>query len=170
MLRHLLCGSALVVLVGCGGSDDPVAPSATIAPAESTSSTTSTTEAMTPEEEVEAAYLRSWEVYAEAVRDLDDSRLDEVYDGEALTTVQSEVTEYAANRTPVRVEVEHQYQVQILEPGLAAVIDQYRNHSVFVDPDTGEPTEPDPNKILVETYGLRQIEGTWKVTSVVRQG
>ena len=66
----------LVVALGaCGGSDEPSTPSATVAAPSTTTTalTTSTTaKPSTPEEEVEAAYLESWDVYADAARSLVD--------------------------------------------------------------------------------------------------
>lgn len=167
MFRRLLCGMALVVLVGCGGNDDPGVPSATIAPTETPDPTTSTTEALTPEEEVEAAYLRSWEVYAESLRDFDDSRYDEVYAEEALMSRQAELAKLKTANTPVRIDVEHNYSLQIVDEGRQAIVlDQYVNHSVLLDPETGEPTEPDPNSVVRRQYPLKRIDGTWKIVAI----
>jgi len=125
--------------------------------------------ALTPEQEVEAAYLRSWDVYAKAVRELDPAGLEESYTGDALETVRREVERYAAANTPVRVAVDHRTAVQILEDGTAAVFDTYVNHSVFVDPRSGEPTEEDTAETVNETYSLRREGGRWKVASIVRR-
>lgn len=170
MFRRLLCGLALVMIVGCGGSDDSGLPSATVAPPDTTERTTSTTEALTPEEEVEAAYLRSWEVYAEAVRELDDSRLDEVYAGDALQLRREELADYRAANSPVVVDVEHDYSVSIFTEGRALVVDSYLNRSVFIDPETAEPTEPPPNEVVNRQYELRLTGGTWKVVYVKSLG
>jgi hypothetical protein len=127
-----------------------------------------TTEALTPEEEVEAAYLRSWDVYAKAVRELDPSGLEESYAGEQLQRSRDAVESYRQRNVAVRVRVEHDYRIVMAKPTLALVHDRYRNHSVLVDPQSGEPTEPDPNDVYSETYTLQEIDGTWKVTDIAR--
>ena len=71
--------------------------------------------------------------------------------------------------TPVKVAVEHKYDVRLVEPGHAIVVDSYVNHSVFVDPKSGESTEPDPNEKLLETYTVRSLEGSWMVVGITRQ-
>lgn len=161
--------AALPLVPACAGDDAEGEPAASVTTAAPRPSTTSTSVALTPEQEVEAAYLRSWEVYAKAVRELDPSGLEESYTGDALETVRREVERYAAARTPVRVAVDHQVTVQILKDGSAAVFDTYVNHSVFVDPVTGEPTEEDTAQTVDEAYSLRREGGRWKVASIVRR-
>ena len=98
------CGqhAALIVvaacLTGCQSDETPATPSATVAtaPATTAPSTTTTlvpTVAPTPEQEVEAAYLKSWEVYADALLRLDGSRFPEVYVDDALTMRNEELAE-----------------------------------------------------------------------------
>ena len=69
-----------VAVASCSGGDDPEAapttttePTATTttAPERQASTTTTAFDPATVEGEVEAAYLRSWDVYADAVYDLD---------------------------------------------------------------------------------------------------
>ena len=160
---------ALPLVPGCAGGDGEDGPSASVTTASSRPSTTSSSVALTPEQEVEAAYLRSWDVYAKAVRELDPAGLEAAYTAEALETVRREVERYANANTPVRVAVEHQIAVQLLDDGTAAVFDTYVNHSVFVDPATGEPTEKDTAQTVNETYSLRREGGRWKVASIVRR-
>ena len=168
MLRRLLCGMALVVLVGCGGSDDPGVPSATIAPADTPEkTTTSTTEAMTPEEEVEAAYLRSWDVYAESMLKLDGSRLDEAFAEEALDLRRREVAGLKEDGTPARMAVDHNIGAVRIEGNEAKVLDNYVNHSVLLDAETREPIEQDPNSPSSRTYTLERIGNRWLVTFVL---
>ena len=169
MFRRLLCGLALVVIAGCGGSNDPGVPSATIAPADTPDkTTTSTTEAMTPEEEVEAAYLRSWDVYADSLRTFDDSEYPDVYAEEALASRRAELAKLKAANTPVRIDVEHNYSLQIVDDGRQAVVlDAYRNHSVLLDAETGEPTEPDPDKLVRRQYPMKRIGGAWKIVAIL---
>jgi hypothetical protein len=151
----------------CSGASGDTGPTAevTAPPRESTT----TTEARTPEEEVEAAYLRSWEVYAKAVRDLDARGLEEVLAEERLETTRQEIQRRIVERRPSRVSVEHRYEIEITEPEVAFVLDRYVNHSVWLDPDTGQPGEPDPNQVLFDVSTLKRIEGKWKVVRTVRQ-
>lgn len=167
MFRRLLAvGVVLTALVGCSGDDGGDGPTATVGAADREPTTTSTTEALTPEEEVEAAYLKSWEVYAEAVRELDDSRLEEIYAGDALTLRREEIADYRAANTPGIIDVDHDYEISILEPGRALVLDKYVNHSVFIDPISEEPTEKDPSEVLRQRSELRESEGVWRVVFV----
>ena len=80
-----------VAVASCsGGDDDAASTTTTLAPSTTTTTTaperpaSTTTTAFDPatvEGEVEAAYLRSWDVYADAVYDLelDEQALAEVY-------------------------------------------------------------------------------------------
>lgn len=168
MFRRLLAVALVAALVGCGGDDGGDGPSATIGAADPDPMTTSTTEALTPEEEVEAAYLKSWEIYAEAVRQLDLSGADAVYANAALTTLQEEIGRHRQNGTTVLVEVEHNYEISILETGRAIVLDEYVNHSRLSD-EHGNPIEPDPNETITELYTLLKLDGQWKVIGFERQ-
>jgi hypothetical protein len=160
----VIVAALLVAAAACGGDDGDKGPTATIAEPKST-----TTEPQTVEEQVEAAYLKSWKAYAKAVRTLDPSGLDVIYADEQLQRTTDEVLRLKAARTPVRVSVEHDIHVQLVRDGLALVRDRYRNHSVLIDPDSGEPREADPNDVLFETYTLKEIYGRWMVVDIVRE-
>ena len=165
-----LCGLA----VGCGGPEGNDAPSATLAADTPRSTTTSTTAAPEPtttstsapptgslEGEVEAAYLRSWDVYREAMFRLDPSRLEEVYAGDALDLRRREI---ATAPSPVRVHVDHDYEIAVVGPDTALVFETYRNHSVYLDRTTMQPIEPDPNSVLRREYVLQKEPPGWRVT------
>ena len=167
MKRALLALCAVLAIASvaaCGGDDAAESsPSATVG----TVSTTSTT--LSVEAEVEAAYLRSWDVFAKAALELDPAGLDALYAGPALQVVVDEVNELKAAGTPVRYEVEHDYEIEVApDRDLAEVRDSYVNHSVLLDPETGEPSEPDPNKVLHEVYLMQLVEGQWKVVDISR--
>jgi hypothetical protein len=161
-VRRVLLLPVLCLLAACSGSS-PASPSASV-----TEPPTSTTTASV-EAEVEAAYLRSWEVYAKAVRDLDPSGLEESYADDALTVVLDEIARLKTAGTPVRIRVEHDFNTQITGDSQAIVMDTYVNHSVLLDPSTGEPAEPDPNKLVTDLYAMREIEGAWKVVHFERR-
>ena len=173
------CATAAVaccsLAVGCAGTERNDAPAATVAagassstttPRTAPSSTTTTTAAAAPvtiERRVEEAYLRSWDVYTDAMLRLDPSRLEEVYSGDALDLRQDEI---AAAPNPVQVEVEHDYEIAVVGPDTALVFETYRNHSVYLDATTRQPIEPDPNNVLKREYVLHEEPAGWRVTRV----
>jgi hypothetical protein len=157
----------VVVVVGCGGSDGAKGPTATVGAERTTESTTTTTaKALTPEQEVEAAYLKSWDVYAKAMRTLDGSHLSDSYADDALALRQDEIAGLKQKNTPAVMKVDHGYTVTLLAPDRAVVIDDYRNHSTLIDPKTGTPTEPDPNNQLKRKYDLRKDGDRWVIVAV----
>ena len=124
--RRALLRAALVLVValagaGCSGDDDADAsdsPAATVGTAPTTSTTLSV------EAEVEAAYLRSWDVYTEAVRTFDTSKLADVYVGDALTSRLAEINRLREANTPVRMDVDHDITITIADDDPApAVLD-----------------------------------------------
>ena len=158
----------VVVIASCGGSDDAKGPTATVGPDKTTESTT-TTKPPTPEQEVEAAYLRSWDVYAKAVRTFDTSELASAYVDGALQTVQAEVERLAAAKTPLIVKVTHDAHVQIVDEGQALVRDRYVNRNYRVDAD-GKPLDPtDDPGTYQETYQMKRSGEAWLVMRIVRE-
>src|SRR5206468_2078380 len=109
----LLVGALL--LAGCGGSGKPHAPTASV-----TAPPTSTTAAQTVEQQVEAAYLHSWDVFADAVRRLDPSHLAEVYAAPHLNTAIDEINDRIRSHRPSRVSIEHHVDVQVIDSSTAA--------------------------------------------------
>jgi uncharacterized lipoprotein YajG len=96
-LTSLAVTLATVLLAGCGGDAESTPPSTTVSAAPSTTaarSTTSTT--LSAKAELLAAYDRSWDVYADALRRLDPSQLPTVFAGNALKLAQQEVAEHKA--------------------------------------------------------------------------
>ena len=169
----LLCSLPLA----CADEPASRAPSATVAAARTPTSKTATTVVTSTtvpepaprtgvEGEVEAAYLRSWDVYADAVLRLDDSRLAEVYSGPALLIRTDEIADLARDRTPVRVALEHDYEIVVLNATNAVVLENYRNHSVLLDGSTMQPLEPDPNDIVRREYVLVEEGSGWRVSQL----
>lgn len=173
--RALLAGAGLVALLVAGlvvaqtlGGDDD---NSTVvdSPTPPTTPTEASPTPTSPKAEVRAAYLEQWDVYAEAVRTLQSDRLDEVFTNEALSVVRQEVRVRLRKGTPLRVQVKHDLAVKVIDPITAVVDDRYINHSVEFEPETGKPTEPDPNEIIHEVYTLKKVNGVWKVSAIVRQ-
>lgn len=117
--------------------------------------------------DVERAYLAYWDAYTQALLKLDAAPFDEVTTGEALTTSRSLVQDQAAQNQPVRVRVEHKYQIAVVREDFATVDDTFISHSVRIDPKTQEPIEPDPNTSIRNSYTLRKVGGKWKVTEII---
>lgn len=120
-----------------------------------------------PRSEIEQAYLRFWDVWADANLRLDASRLEEAATGTALEALRATVEEQRAKNEPVRVRVEHNYTIAILGTDSASVDDKYINHSVRLDPQTDEPTEPDPNQPVRKTWSLKKVDGKWKIAEII---
>lgn len=173
--RALLAGAGLLVLLVAGlvvaqalGGDNDSPPLVNSSTPPTTPQETSPTPS-SPKVEVRAAYLEQWDVYAEAVRVLRTDRLDGVFTDEALEVVRREIARRRRTGSPARVRVEHDLAVKIIDATTAVVDDRYINHSVMIDPETGEPTERDPNEIVHEVYTMKKVNGVWKVSAIVRQ-
>ena len=128
---------------------------------------TSTSAVLTLEEQVEEAYLASWDVYTHALDSLDPTGLDEVYAGEALAIRTDEIAGLRDAGTNVIGGVRHDFEVQLETDTLAIVVESYENHLVLTDAATGQPLEEDPNSIVSRMYMLELIDGTWKVTAAL---
>jgi hypothetical protein len=161
---------ATMLLTGCGGNAESTAPNTTVAVPPSTTaapSTTSTT--LSAKAELLAAYNRSWEIYADALRRLDPDRLPAAFSGNALRAVQAEVATQKARRQPVRIEVEHDPKVLLVTATDGVVADEGINHSVVLDPVTDQPTEQDPNEPFRERRSFKYLDRAWKVVEVIEE-
>jgi hypothetical protein len=178
---------AVVLGLGACGDDGDPAPTATdrsttttsepatttsTAPPRPTSTTTTMFDPASVEGRVEAAYLKSWDVYAEAVYnlELDEEALAEVYAERALETVKAEVRRRIDEDAPSLVSIEHDYQLALVDGGSANVIDNYINHQVRIDPATREPVEADPNERLLFNFQMKLLDGRWKVVFIQKVG
>lgn len=180
-LRWVTFGAVLTVAVAsCSGGDTDAAPSTTAEPTSTTTSvperpastTTTAFDPATIEGEVEAAYLRSWDVYADAVYNLhlDEQALAEVFAEEHLQTKVDEIRGRVEDGRAALVRIDHDYEIDLVDDSTAIVIDRYQNHQVLIDPETKEPIEADPDELVVDAITLRLISGAWKVTLKERVG
>jgi hypothetical protein len=161
---------ATVLLAGCGGDAESTSPSTTVSAAPSTTaapSTASTT--LSAKAELLAAYDRSWDVYADALRRLDPSQLPTAFAGNALRAVRAEVATQKARRQPVRINVKHDPKVLLVNATDGVVADEGINHSVVLDPATGQPAEQDPEEPFRERRSFRHLDGAWKVVEVIEE-
>jgi len=176
--RALGLTAALVLTAACGDDDgssestttDRPTSTETTVPDRPASTTTTAFDPASVEGEVEAAYLASWDVYADAVYDLelDQQALAEVFAGEHLQTKTDEITERIEDGRAALVRVEHDYEIQMVDETTAVLVDEFVNHQVLIDPETKEPIEEDPNERGADAVSLKQSGGVWRVTRVVQ--
>ncbi|MGE3621916.1 MAG: hypothetical protein AB7L84_15790 [Acidimicrobiia bacterium] len=171
----------------CSPSEEEAAPPSTRSPsATSTAGPTTTTVPLRPtsttstsyapgtlEGEVEAAYLRSWDVYAEQVwsLELDEAALAEVFTGDELVRTIEELRVRAEGGRASWVRAERSIDV-VPVPGkeIATIFDTYVNHQVLIDPVTKEPVEADPDETFMDIVTLEKVDGAWRVSSGERVG
>jgi hypothetical protein len=149
------------------GSPTPAATAtATVAPTQTPPATTT----VSPEEEVEAAYLRYWDVYADAVHNLDTSRLADVMTGPRLERALNEVQQLRDQGRAVDIVVENHPVVVQIESDRAVVYDEYENRSYFIDPTTKEAlSSPEGSQTIRDTVTLTRVGQTWKVLDTLRE-
>ncbi len=120
--------------------------------------------------EVSEAYLRYFQVRADALLHLDSSSLDQVAAGDALIGLQKEIEQDRAAGRAIRVDVMHNFSVISASNDEAQVADDYRDSSVYVDPVSREllagevvPDSPQDAPDVKVVYQFRRISGVWKV-------
>jgi hypothetical protein len=123
-----------------------------------------------PEEEVEEAYRRYWDLYTEALYTLDTSRMGQVAVGDELRRIQEEVDGFRAQERAVRADVSHSYLIGDLTDNEATVYDEIADRSYLIDPATKEPSRgPGTVHTVKDIFYLRKVDGAWKVTKHLRQ-
>jgi len=162
------------VLAACSGSTDQDSEDTSPTP-RPTSATPRVTPTSSPsvEEEVSAAYLNYWDVYAAAVFNLDESRLSEVLTGPQLERTRSEIENLRQKGRAAKIVVEHNFFIAELDAvfGEATIRDEYTNRSYEVDAETKEIVgDPAPGTVVTDTYILVKEGEVWKVRDGVRQG
>ena len=191
MIRRVLpaAAAALVLAAGCSGArapdtpaaslqDEPTAEAAAVPTPTSAPPPTATTAPpvlvappvtvapLTPEEdEVVRAYLRSWEVMAEAYRTLDPSVLDQAFDDEALALKIEGVEEQRRRNELQLLSFEHQIQsVRWYPPDGAVVRADIEDHTVVLDAASGELRGSEGPAAFTRDLGLRRTGGEgWQV-------
>ena len=174
----LLAASGVIALLlaACnGGGGEPRTPTGEASPTAS-SAVTATAEATptpTVEEEVSEAYLNYWQVYADAVFDLDETRLTAAMSEQQLERTRQEIDSLRNRGRAAKIVVEHDFLIVDLDPvaATATVRDQYANRSYEVDAETKEMIgEAAPGTLVTDTYFLVKEGETWKVRDGIRQG
>ncbi len=164
--RVLKVGGVLLALLVAG----LVAGFLTLGGNGSSPSPSSTGSSVTPTDvraQVEQAYLRAWDVWADSLLRLDSSRISDVLTGKALEIVTAQVNEQRDKNQPVRVRAEHNYRIVLINAITASVDDRYINHSVRLDPDTLQPVEEDPNERVHRSFTMKLVDGTWKISEII---
>lgn len=174
---------ALVVAAGCSDDEEPAGPATTdeteatdatttssTAPERPASTTTTALDPATVEGQVEAAYLKSWDVYADAVYnlDLDEDALAEVYTEESLSNKVDEIRRRISDGRAGHARIDHNYEVVVVDDTTAHVVDRFINHQVLIDPASKQPVEADPNEELLFNFKMKKTDGAWKVALIQR--
>ncbi len=149
------------------GSPTPAATAtATLAPTQTPTASASPS----AEEEVLTAYLDYWDVYADAVYNLDTSRLEEVMTGPRLERGLNEIQDLRDQGRAVDIVVENDPVVVQIEGDRAVVHDEYENRSYFIDATTKEPlSRPEGSQTIRDTVTLTRVDQTWKVLDTLRE-
>lgn len=171
-----ITGSLLVAALAaaCGGDDaDPTATTtATVADSSPTPTVAPQPSATpNPEAEVLAAYAYYWEIYIEALRNRDDSRLDEVMTGPRLERGLQEIADLHARGRAVQLVVENSPVLLEIRGDLALISDEYENNSYYIDPVTKQPVGATPvgSETLKDLITLQRVDGVWRVRDGVRE-
>lgn len=172
-VRTVVVGTLLTLVVtACGGGDAEPTPTATatVGVPSPTATAPQPTATPDPESEVLAAYLGYWELYAEAVLNLDESVLVGAASPDELQQVRDEIETYRSQGVALRVVIEHRPVVLELTETTATVFDEMTNDSFYVDPETLEPPEGEGSgETLIDTFFLEKVDGRWIVIRSTRQ-
>lgn len=122
--------------------------------------------ALTVSQQVEAAYLHSWDIYLHAVNTWDTRYLDLVFADGNLDMVSDEVERLREEGMRVTGHVEHDYAITVVDHDNAVVMDGYRNYMVATV-DGEEPDEPSGALRLFE-HQMTRVEDRWVVTWIRR--
>ena len=118
--------------------------------------------------EVGDAYKQYWQIRAEALYDLDDSRLTDVMAGDHLAAAEELIARLRSEHRGILTDVHHRYVVLDATQDAAEVMDTYVDQSVYVDAQTHVPVSSPTGQTLNELYGFTKTDGTWRVVTLVR--
>jgi hypothetical protein len=124
---------------------------------------------ITPElvAELETAYKQYWQIRAEALYTLDDSRIGEVMDDEHLKSVKRLIQDLRVEGRAIDTDIQHSYRIREATESEAKIHDSYVSNSVYIDVNSRRTlTKPAADRLL-EAYELKRIAGVWKVVSLV---
>jgi len=184
-MRRLAITLALAALTlavfGCGGGEgegDRVNGQGLPSPAATATLRRTAVREVTPtpapsiEQEVSEAYLNYWQVYADAVFDLDETGLPEAMTEPHLERTRQEIQSLRQRGRAAKIVVEHDFLILQVDAaaGTATIRDRYTNRSYEVDAETKEMVgEAAPGTVLTDTYFLVKEGGVWKVRDGIRE-
>jgi hypothetical protein len=145
-------------------------PPATTPPAASPTTVATPRPTVSPElaNEIGDAYQTYWQVRAEALYDLDSSRLPTVMAGEHLAAVEDRINELRAEGHAIETDIDHNYAIFEASDEDAKVVDTYADHSVYIDAQTHEHLTTPTGEKLNEVYIMDKTDGIWRVIDLVR--
>lgn len=120
--------------------------------------------------EVVAAYLRAWEVWAEACLTLDPAPLDAVFAPPELDRARAYVRQLGASGRLLRLAAEHRVTVVAIDGDIALVLDDLTDRSLYLDPATRQPlplaTQPTPVGTERVRGRLERTASGWQVAEL----
>jgi hypothetical protein len=150
-------------------------PTATAPPSMAVSATTRTEvptarPTIVPElaDEIDNAYQVYWQVRAEALLELDTSRLDEVMAGDHLAAAEELISQLRSEGRAIQTDVTHSYVILTATPGEAVIADEYTDDSYYVEIDSHQSLTQPIGSTVKEQYRMNKVDETWKVVSLVR--
>ncbi|RJQ07847.1 MAG: hypothetical protein C4558_08975 [Dehalococcoidia bacterium] len=168
LVLSALGSSLLLVSTACGGATRETSTPTATATSVVVTPTPSVTQS--PYAQILAAYRRYWEVYADAILRLDDSRLGEVMTGPRLDRARQEIRDLTSQGHAVRIVVENEPVLGTINGNEATLLDVYKNASYLVDATTKQPIAGTgtPN-MLKDAVTLVRVGDVWKVRDSIRQ-
>ena len=123
-----------------------------------------------PEREIAQAYIRSWQVYAEAMYTGDTSKLPEVAAKDFLQLAIDDVEQRKARGRATAIQVKLNFYAFDVTNQTASVYDEYLNSSYAIDAQSKEPIgAPGQTERITDVYFLEKLDGVWKVVDGARQ-
>lgn len=120
--------------------------------------------------DVLAAYLLAWDVWAESCLALDPSPLEKAFASPELDRARAYVWQLRASGRALRLDVVHHVTVLELSKDTALLLDEMADHSIYLDPATRLPLPPgvQPTPVGTERVRcrLRRTESGWRVSEL----
>ena len=175
-----VCAVLAISAAACGDDGGETTERASVTTAESTttSEATTTTEPapefealpadpnLTPEQQVEAAYLHSWDILLDALGNARTDHLAQAFADRGLELATENVERLTDDGHVVEGPPEHNIRGVVVDGNNATLIDEYTNHLTLVDADSGEPIEADPDELVLRQYQFEKREGVWWVVGI----